>query len=211
MKNKFISKVYQWLCIGLLVTFGLGYAITLDEGIMVALLSNYFLVVIAEVVAAIALSLFLHKMSDTTAKILYLLYAALSGVTFSTIFVVFEMESILYVFIATAVIFGLFSLIGKKIKANLSGFGTFLFIALLGMIILSFLNTFMLDKALDLTTCLVSLLIFVGYIVYDTNRIINISETNLDEKYAIFGAFQLYLDIINIIIDLLGLTGDRKN
>ena len=211
MKNNFIAKVFQWLCIGLLITFGLGYAITLNEQLTYTLLSNIGLIAIIEIIVGIAFSFLIHKISNTTAKILYIVYAALSGITFSTIFLVFEMSSILWVFFATAIIFGIFSYIGKKIKIDLSGFGTFLLISLLGMIILTIINLFILNKALDMTICLVSILIFVGYIVFDINRIIKMSQLNLDEKYAIFGAFELYLDIINIITDLLGLSGQRKD
>lgn len=211
MKNKFISKVFLWLCIGLLVTFGLGYVITLDEELTYNLLSNYRIIAIIEIIVGITFSFLINKMSNTTAKLLYLLYAALSGVTFSTIFLVFEMSSILWVFLATAIIFGVFAFIGSKIKVDLSGFRSFLLISLLSMIVLTFINLFVLNKALDLTICFVSLLIFTGYIVFDINRIIKISGMNLDEKYAIFGAFELYLDIINIITDLLGLSGKRKD
>lgn len=211
MKNKFIAKVFQWLCIGLLITFGLGYTITLNEQLTYTLLSNIGLIAIIEVIVGIVFSFLIHKMSNTTAKILYIVYAALSGITFSTIFLVFEISSILWVFLATAIIFGIFSYIGKKIKIDLSGFGTFLLISLFGMIILTIINFFLLNKALDMTICLVSILIFVGYIVFDMNRIIKMSKLNLDEKYAIFGAFELYLDIINIITDLLGLGGERKD
>jgi len=211
MKNNFISKVFQWLFIGLLVTFGLGYAITLNTEITLTLLENFGIVALAELIVGFILSLAINKMSNKTAKLLYLAYAALSGVTFTVIFLAFEASSILWVFLATAVIFGLFAFIGKKIKIDLSGFGTFLLISLLGMLVLTIINMFILNEALDLTICFVSIFIFVGYIVFDINRIMKMNEMNLDEKYAIFGAFQLYLDIINIIIKLLKLFGKSRD
>lgn len=211
MKNKFISKVFLWLCIGLLISFGLGYAITLNEDIMITLLNNFTIVAIAEIIIGIVFSFRLTKMSDTTAKILYLVYSALTGVTFTTIFLIFELSSIIWVLFATAIIFGIFALIGSKLKIDLSGFGTFLLIALLGMIVLTLINLFLLDSALDMTICFVSILIFAGFIAYDMNRIIKLSKLELQEKYAVFWAFQLYLDIINIILDLLNLTGSRRD
>ena len=78
------------------------------------------------------------------------------------------------------------------------------------MLVLALINAFVANAALDLTICFVTLLIFVGYIVFDINRIMRLSNSQLDEKYAIFWAFQLYLDIINIIIKLLRLFGKRK-
>jgi len=211
MRNKFLSKVFLWLCIGLLVSFGLGYAITLDEAMFVTLINNYTIITIAEIIVAIVFSFTLHKLSNTMAKILYLAYSALTGVTFAVVFLTFEISSILWVLLATAIIFGIFALIGSKLKINLSGFGSFLLIALLGMIILTIINLFLLDSTLDMTICFVSILIFAGFITYDINRIINMSKLEIDEKYAIFWAFQLYLDIINIILDLLHSTGKRKD
>lgn len=211
MKNKFISKVFQWLCLGLFISFGLGYAITLNEDILITLLNGFTLIMIAEVVVGLIFTFRLHKMSDTTAKILYILYSALTGVTFSVIFLTFEVSSILWVLLATAIIFGIFSFIGTKLKIDLTGFGTFLLISLLGMIVLSIINIFLLNAALDMTICFVSILIFSGFITYDINRIIKLSKLQLEEKYAVFWAFQLYLDIINIILDLLNLGGKRKD
>jgi len=211
MKNIFISKVFKWLFIGLLITFGLGYLITLNEQILYELLRMYPIIIITELIVGIGFSFLINKISNTTAKILYLLYTGLTGITFSTIFIIFELNSIIWIFLATAIIFGIFSFIGSKIKINLSGFSTFLLISLLGMIVLSIINIFIANQTLDLTICFVSLLIFVAYIIVDINRIIKMSNMNLDEKYAIFAAFQLYLDIINIIIKLLRLFGKRRD
>ncbi len=211
MKNQFLSKVFLWLGIGLFVSFGLGYAITLDADLLFTLIDNFEIISVLEIIIAIVFSLMLNKLSDTVAKILYLAYSALTGVTFSVIFMAFEMSSILWVLLATAIIFGVFALIGSKLKMDLSGFGTFLLIALFGMIILSLINMFVLDAALDMTICFVSILIFSGFITYDINRILKLSKFQIEEKYAVFWAFQLYLDIINIILDLLSLGGKRKD
>lgn len=211
MKNKFLSKVFLWLCIGLLISFGLGFAITLNEDILIFLLNNFTIITLIEIIIAIVFSFRLHKMSNTTAQILYLVYSALTGVTFSVIFLTFEVSSILWVLFSTAIIFGVFALIGSKLKMDLSGFGTFLLISLLSMIVLTLVNLFVLDSALDMTISFVSILIFAGFITYDINRIIKLSKLQLQDKYAIFWAFQLYLDIINIILDLLNLKGSRRD
>lgn len=211
MNNNFISKVFRWLCIGLIITFGLGYAITLNENILYILLSNWTFIIIAELLVGLGLSIFINKISDTTAKILYLVYAALTGVTFSVIFLSFELTSIIWVFLATAIIFGIFGFIGKSIKIDLTGFGNFLLISLISMLLLSLINIFIANQALDLTVCFVSLLIFVGYIVFDINRIKRSGELQPNEKYAVFWAFQLYLDIINVIIKLLRLFGKSRD
>ena len=210
MNNNFVSKVFQWLAIGLFVTFGCGYVLTLNEDVIVAVANSYLFIAIAEIVLAIVLSVRIHKMKDSTAKILYLLYAALTGATFMAVFLVYGLTSILWVFLITAIIFGVFGLIGKNIKIKLNGFGTFLLIALTSMILLSIVNMFLLNEALDLTVCLVSILIFCGYIAFDINKIMRMKDMQLDEKYAVISAFELYLDIINIILDLLRLL-NRNN
>ena len=211
MKNKFISKVFAWLCIGLLITFGIGYGVTLNEELTYLLLSNWGIISIIEVISCVVLTIFINKMSNTTAKILYLLHCALTGVTFTAVFLVFELTTILWVILATAIIFGIFAVIGSKLKIDLSGFGTFLLIALLGLLVLTLLNIFLLDSALNMTISFVSIFVFSGYIAYDMNRIIKLSRFELDDKYAVFWAFELYLDIINIILDLLNLTGNSRD
>lgn len=211
MNNNFISKVFQWLCVGLLITFALGYAITLNEDAIIFAINNVWLISLIEIGCGFALSIFINKMSTMTAKILYIAYAALSGVTFSTIFLIFAINSILWVILATAIIVGICGFIGKKIKFNLDGFGTFLVIFLFGLVVLSIINIFVANHVINMAVCLVGLLIFAGYIVYDINRIVRLSKFKLDEKYAIFGAFELYLDIINIIIYLLRLFGRDRD
>ena len=211
MKNKFISKVFAWLCIGLLITFGIGYGVTLNVELPYLLLSNWGIISIIEVISCVVLTIFINKMSNTTAKILYLLHCALTGVTFTAVFLVFELTTILWVILATAIIFGIFAVIGSKLKIDLSGFGTFLLIALLGLLVLTLLNIFLLDSALNMTISFVSIFVFSGYIAYDMNRIIKLSRFELDDKYAVFWAFELYLDIINIILDLLNLTGNSRD
>lgn len=211
MRNDFVSKVFQWLCIGLLITFGGGYALSLNETLALNIANAYLFIILAELVCGFGLSLFIRKMSDSVAKIFYILYAALTGVTFMAVFLFYDLQSIMLVFLATAVIFGVCGLIGKKLKINLSSFGMFLVIALIGIIVLSIINIFVGSEPLDLTISLVSVVIFSGYIIYDINRIMRIGEIQVEEKYAVFGAFQLYLDIINIILDLLRIFGKERD
>ncbi len=213
MKNNFISKVFSWLFIGLLIAFGTGYFITTNDAAIDFMLvgSGYYLAIIVELISGFGLSIFISKMSDTVAKILYLLYSAVTGVTMAALFLIFETSSIIWVLLATALIFGIFSLVGSKLKINLSGWGTFLLITLISIIVLEIINIFVMNQALDFTICVVGIVIFVGYIIFDINRIIQMRDMNLEDKYAIFAAFQLYLDIINIIVYLLRLFGRRND
>ena len=208
MNNKFLSEVYKWLAIGLLITFGCGYFLSLNTELFASIINAYALFAIIEVVLGLVMIFALHKLSDTAVKTMYLIYTAITGITFGSIFLYYEMSSILFVFLATAVIFGVLGFVGKNIKANLNGFGTFLFVALLAALILMLVNAFVGSETLDLGLTIVVLLIFCGYVVVDIWRISRMNGEQ-EEKYAVFWAFQLYLDIINIIIKLLQLFGRR--
>lgn len=218
MDNEIFSKIFRWLFVGLLVTFGIAY-ITLvnvmnNYNLAVKLFSGgtYWLIAIAEVVIALILGVRIYKMKGSTAKVLYLLYCALTGLTFSTIFIAYQLTSIIYVFLATAIILGIFSYFGKSTKIDLTKFGTYLFMSLIGIIILEIINIFWLNSTLNMILCIVSLVVFMMYIAYDIQKVKLLSSMGVpEENLAIMGAFRLYLDFINIFIRLLQLFGDRRD
>ena len=209
--NQLFSKIYMWLCLGLLITFGVGYFVQENVSLLSFIFSNnlYFLIIIAEVILALVLSVRIHKMSSRTATILYLIYTALTGLTFSSIFVVYELQSIIYIFLVTAVILFVFGLIGYKTNIDLSKFGTILMIGLIAVILLSIVSIFV--EGLNLGLTILSLVIFIGYIAYDVQMIKKrLYYSDNDDSLAIYGAFQLYLDFINVFIDLLRLFGKER-
>lgn len=211
--QKIFSKIFIWLCIGLLTTFGVGYLIQDNEPLLNNIFNgtNYLIIWIAEIIIAIALSRRIHKMSYTTAIILYLVFAGLTGLTFSTIFILYKLNSILYVFGISAVVFLIFGLLGYKTKIDLSKISTFLMIAILCVILLSVVSVFVESVALNLGLTIASLLIFLVYVAYDIQMIKKRMYGMQNENtLAIYGAFQLYLDFINIFMDLISLFGDRK-
>ena len=214
MNNSIFSKVFMWLFIGLLVTFALGYGLELffinhlDVAKMVFSGAGFWIIIIAEIVLAVLLGARLAKMSSITAKVLYLLYCGLTGVMFSTIFMRFELTSIIFIFLVTAVIFGIFAFIGSNLNVDLTKFGIYLIIALIGSLIVGIINIFIGSSTLNLVLSIVSIVIFTLYIGYDIRRIDVLSNGDIDEdKVAVYGAFQLYLDFINIFIRLLELFG----
>ena len=148
-------------------------------------------------------------MSTTLAKGLYIGYSALTGLTFSSIFIVYEITSILWIFLASAFVFGIFALLGKSNKFDLSKYGIYLIIALLGSVILEIINIFLANGTLDIILCVFVLAIFVTYVAYDVQKIINRYDTT--ENMAIYGAFDLYLDFINIFLRLLQLFGKERD
>ena len=218
LNNKLYSKVFMWLFIGLLITFGIGYGfellLTNNVGIATKVLNDktLWIFIIAELAIAFILGLGIKKLNPTVAKLLYILYAIISGISFSAVFMIFKLSSILIVFLVTAIIFGLFAVIGSKLNVDLSKFGTYLFIALIGIIIISIINIFIGSSMLSLGISIASIVIFTLYIGYDIKIIKELANSDIDEEnVAIYGAFQLYLDFINIFIRLLELFGDTKD
>ena len=210
--NKIFSKVFLWMFIGLAITFGIGYYVSLNENMLYNVFKTYYwFLIIAELAVVIFLSVRIRKMKPMTAKILFCAYSFLTGLTFSSIFVVYQMTSIVYVFGITSLIFLIFALIGYFTKLDLTQLGTYLFMILLGVIICSIVNMFVGSSSFDLVITIVCLIVFIAYIAYD----IQIIKRNLylipeEDNLAIYGALQLYLDFINIFLRLLQLFG-RSN
>lgn len=214
MENKFYSKVFKWLFVGLLITFGSAIGVLAVPKIYVTIFSTslYYLIFLLEIVFAVILSARIDNMKPLTAKLLYCGYALFTGITFASLFLVFKVTSIVYVFLVTAIVFGIFALLGKTTKINLRKFGTYLTIALISIILLELVNIFIASNSLDMFLCIISILIFVGYIAYDMQMIKNMAESGIDsDNYAIIGAFRLYLDFINIFVELLRLFGKEKD
>lgn len=212
MDNKFISKVFKYFGIGLIITFLTAYIVSINENIINIVYQTPTLIIlcILEIGLAIFLPLRINKMTKTTAKTLYYTYTILTGLTLSSIFLIYKITSIIYIFLASAIIFIIFSIIGKNIKIDLSKFTTFLLFSLLTVIILEIINIFLLNNTLDITLCIISIIIFMAYIAYDIQIIIKMNDYTNTENYAIIGAFNLYLDFINIFIKLLRLFAEEK-
>lgn len=212
-RNELYPKMFTWLFIGLLITFVSGYSLSMNTNMMLKLVGfGAFPIAIIEIVIALVLSIRLPKMNPITAKILYIVYSILTGVTFSTIFVIFEMSSLISIFIIAAIIFGLLALYGYTTKRDLTNIGTIAFIGLTGIIIGTLLNMFIFKSAtVDMGLSIIGVLVFVGYIAYDINRLKYLESYVGEEKASVYGAFQLYLDFINLFIRLLELFGKKEN
>lgn len=206
-------KMFTWLCIGLLVTFATGYGLYLNESLMLQVLSIGVLpIAIIEIAIALVLSIRLAKMNPVTMKILYLVYSVTTGITFSTIFVVFKMSSIISIFLITAIIFAILAFYGYVTKKDLTKLGTILFVALIGILIGSLINVFFIkSSSFDLLMTIIGTLVFVGYIAYDVNKVKYLLTAVGEDRAAVYGAFQLYLDFINLFIRLLELFGKRND
>ncbi len=213
MNNKIYSKVFMWMFIGLLVTFitGIYTSTNVDALEVIFNKSGYWILLIVELGLAIFLSARIHKMSPTTARICYLLYTFFTGLTFSSIFIVYKIESIMLVFLVTAILFLIFAIIGKTTKVDLTKISTILLMALLGVIICTIINIFLQNSTFDMILSGISVLIFLGFIAYDIQKIKRLDGWVNEENLAVIGAFELYLDFINIFLDLLNLFGNSKD
>lgn len=210
-----MSKIFGWMFIGLLVTFLTGYGISLNPNMLLNVMSTtgLLLIIIAEFALVIFLSARITKMKPITAKISFLLYSFVSGLTFSSIFVVYEMSSIMFVFLITAVIFALFAILGATTKIDLTKVGTYLFMGLIASILVSIVNIFLNSSSLDFMLSIIFVLIFIGLTAYDVQRLGRISQLSLidEDNLAIYGALELYLDYVNLFLHLLSILGSSRD
>ena len=214
MNNKIFAKTFLWMFVGLLVTFGTGLVVSLNENMIVNIFSGwtYLILAIVELALVIFLSARVIKMKSTTAKICFSLYSFVSGLTFSSIFIFYKIASIIYVFLIAAILFGLFGLIGYFTKLDLSKFGTILFMGLIAVILCSIVNIFIGSAGFNLGISIITVLIFLGFTAYDIQKIKSFTEYNIEaDNLAIIGALTLYLDFINIFIRLLSIFGKNRD
>ena len=217
-QQRFMVRVYNWMAAGLAITGFMAFYVSSSPAMMNILFGNPVLPIIL-IIAQIGLVFWLAsrvmQMGVSQATGVFLLYAGLTGVTFSTLFVVYTSASITSTFLVTAGTFGAMSLYGYTTKKDLTSWGSFLFMGLIGLIIASVVNMFMQNSMMSTIISYAGVLIFVGLTAYDTQKIkemniIGNEGTDEDTKEAIRGALTLYLDFINLFLMLLRLMGDRR-
>ncbi len=211
-KYELYSKTFMYLAIGLLITFITGFGVSLNSTMLynVVVGKSYILIWILQFVLALFFSFRLAKMSKMEAVICYALYSFLTGLTFASLFALFSISSIIIVFLLAACIFGILAFIGITTKKDVTSIGTILFVGLIAIIIVSLINIFLGSGLLAIFISIVSIMIFLGYTVYDVKRLSILSMVN-EEAAPIYGAFELYLDFINLFINLLELFARNNN
>ena len=217
-QQRFMVRVYNWMTAGLAITGFMAFYVSNNETIMSIIFGNPIMpivLMIAQIGLVFWLASRVMQMSVSQATGVFMLYAGLTGVTFSFIFVVYTSASITSTFLVTAGTFGAMSLYGYTTKKDLTSWGSFLFMGLIGIIIASVVNMFMQSNMMHMIITYAGVLIFVGLTAYDTQKIkeMNIlgnEGTDEDTKEAIRGALTLYLDFINLFLMLLRLMGDRR-
>ena len=214
MKDNLVSKTFLWMCFGLLVTFLTGYFVSHNEVMLENIYGgvSYIIFVIVELVLVIILSARVMKMKPATAKVCFLFYSFVSGLTFASIFVYYAIDSIMLIFLVAAVIFAVMALIGYTTKVDLTRVGTYLFFALIAALITMIINIFLGSSTLAMIISVVCVLIFIGITAYDVQKIKMLENSGLPkENLAIYGALDLYLDFINLFLHLLQLFGRSRD
>jgi len=214
--NTFIQSVYNWMAAGLGITGFIAFAVA-NSSLKYVFLSNPFLLfvlVIAEVGIVFYLSARVDRMSASKATGLFVLYSALNGATLSSIFIVYTFESIASTFFICAGTFVACSIFGMVTKKDLTSWGNFFIMGLIGVFIASIVNIFLRSSAMAMIISYLGVLVFVGLTAYDTQKLKMMALTQpegLDaavlRKGSIIGALTLYLDFINMFIFMLQIFG----
>jgi FtsH-binding integral membrane protein len=221
----FMPKVYAWMFAGLLTTAATAYFL-FSQITLLAMIFSFKYAMVTLFLAQIMLIMYLGSgvlaMSYARAVALFLCYTVLMGISFAPLFIVYEIESMVQVFMITSGMFGIMALYGYFTKADLSRFGNMLLMALLGLIMASIVNIFVASSRFDWYLSLFGVLLFTALTAYDVQKIKQIGENlyHVDEweedidtfsnKLALLGAITLYLDFVNLFLKVLRLTGKKR-
>lgn len=216
--NRIYNFVYGWMAAGLAVSGVVAWMVAnaVESGSFQLTQGTLIVCAIAEVALVFALSFAINKIAPAAAAVLFMVYAALNGVTLSVLLLVYAIGTIQTAFFATAGTFAAMAVFGTVTKRDLSVVGRIAFMALIGLIIASLVNIFMRNSGLDALLCYVGVGIFVALTAYDAQKIRELADNahRLDSatvaRLGILGALQLYLDFINLFIYLVQILGRNR-
>ena len=209
----FMSKVYRWMVAGLAITGAVALFTASSPAFFQAVLGLRWVLFIAQLGLVFALSSMAPRLSASTSAALFIGYAALTGLTFSVLLRVFPPDVLGQAFLLTAGTFGAMSAYGTLTKKSLSGWGTFLFMGLIGVFLASLVQMFWANAALSFVTSCACVVVFAGLTAYDTQKLRQFHASSgyaSSGSLAITGALMLYLDFINLFIALVRLLGGRR-
>ncbi|HBS38883.1 MAG TPA: hypothetical protein DEA75_10795 [Rhodobacteraceae bacterium] len=214
--RKYMLGVYNYMTAGVAITGLMAYAVSTQPALMQAIFGTglSFAVMLAPLAFVLVLNFGINRMSAGTVQLVFWAFASVMGVSLSTIFIAYTDASIVRVFFITSAAFAGLSLYGYTTKRDLSGFGSFLVMGLIGIIIASIVNIFLESSALQFTISVIGVLVFAGLTAYDTQRIKSqyyegdAAETMT--KKSVMGALSLYLSFINMFLMLMHLFGNRE-
>ncbi len=215
----YMNRVYMTMGIGMAITGLIAWFVGTNPAMLQAIYGTglKWVVMFAPLIVVFAFGATLHRMSPQVATLVFYGYSALMGLSLSFIFAVYTGISIAQTFFVTAIAFLALSLYGYTTKRDLSGFGTFLFMGLIGLLVASVVNLFLGSPAVQFAISVIGVLIFAGLTAYDTQEIKNLyiemaasSDEATISRMAIMGALKLYLDFLNMFMFLLQFLGNRQ-
>ena len=218
--NVFMRGVYQWMAMGLGLTALVAYFVASSPTLIQAIFGNPLLfwgLIIGEVMLVVAISGGITRLSAQTATTLFLVYSGLNGITLSAILLIYTATSIASTFVVCAGMFGAMSIYGLTTRKDLTSWGSFFFMGLVGIILASIVNIFLKSPTINFVVSAIGVIVFVGLTAYDTQKLKVMGETApLDDSLAIrrgtiLGALTLYLDFINLFLMLLRFLGQTRD
>ena len=213
----FLSRVYGWMFLGLLITAGTAYFVASSPALIETFIVNrlvFWGLIIAQLGLVFYLSARVEHVAPATASLLFIVYSALTGVTSSVILLAYTGASIAQTFIIAGTMFGAMAFFGTVTKRSLAGVGQFFFMGLIGIVIAMVVNIFLQSNALQFVISVIGVLVFTGLTAWDAQRLKHLALALPEGKvgsFAIVGALSLYLDFINLFFFLLHLTGGRRD
>ena len=214
--SSFFSRVYLWMFVGLLISGGVAYYTSVNLTLRSMVYNSYLLLIILELIVVFSFTCLRKKVSPNGAKVLFIIYSILSGLTLSSIFIVYKIESIGMVFLSSGLMFGLLAIYGFLTKNDLTFFGKIFIFALIAIIVMSVINMFVNNSSFGIMISIISVVLFLGLTAWDMQKLKGIYsyyQSDEDEliKASIYGALDLYLDFVNIFLHLLNLFGRRND
>jgi uncharacterized protein len=214
-ERRFLAAVYRWMAAGLLVTAGVAAGVAGSEAALQLLFGNravMLVLVVAELGLVVALSAMVHRLSAAVAGLLFLVYSALNGALLSSIFLLYTGSSIASAFGVAAGAFFAMSLYGTVTRRDLSGWSSFLFMGLIGIVLAGLVNMFVRSEAVSFVASCAAVVVFTGLTAYDTQKLRAWARAGGGEVAAgpVNGALALYLDFVNLFLALLRLFGRRR-
>ncbi len=209
----FMQRVYGWMTAGLFLSGGVAFAVASSRAAVAAVMPWFYPIMFAEFAAVVAFSFLAPRVSGAVAALLFLAYAGLNGLTLSVVFLAFKLGSITSALFVTGGAFAAMSAYGTLTKKDLSSWGTFLFMGVIGIVLAGIANIFIQSDLLMFVKSCAGVLVFAGLTAYDTQKLRTFhasSGYSSAGSLAISGALTLYLDFVNLFLNLLMLFGRRR-
>ena len=207
-----MNRVYSNMFMAVMNSMLVSYFVSTSPALMAFLFTGVmkWIVILAPLAAIFAISFYMHKVTKGQAMLMLHGFAALMGISFAAIFVVYTSMSIVQAFLGAACLFLAMSLYGYTTKRDLTNVGQFMFIGLIGIIIASIINIFIGSSLMQMIVSALAVIIFLGLTAYDTQKIREMIAYDRDGHAEVSGALTLYLDFINLFLNLLQLFGNRR-